>query len=451
MRRFLRRWLVLAAVCAGGLIYLLVAGISGAGSAAAHGGRAAGSQAHAAVRSTLHAPPTGPAADASARLRHVWSVDTRQGIIELLGTGDGSRVGWNRHFAEWGGLIGPHWWQSALAMLTAIHYAEQTNWRSPLLEHVIAVTYNKNVWKPKTDEKFDFINQYMDDTVWWGLAWLNASEYELYYRHDVRDAARYLEVAETDATYVARRRQCGGIVWELGSPAGTITNAEYIALTAELSQYRRSSSTFHNPELADRWLADAQGTLKWLEQTGLVNLGAGTLKDTLASHRCRTTLGGPLAYTEGEVADALVQMGLAMNDPSYYQTAGRFLRYVLDPAHGFLNHGVLQEHCEANAICTHNINRYDITAFKGIFMTAMSDWTMATGSHEFFPFMRTQATEIVRNDIQGPAPNDVCPSTHSCQFAFSWSHPFRTTPGPERLVTVGTQESALGALVAVLS
>ena len=439
----------MVAVCAGGLIYLLVAGLSGVGSAAAHGRRSASSQVQRAAGSS-HRPESGAGSTASSRLAHVWSVDARKGIVELLGTADGSRVGWNRHFAEWGGLIGPHWWQSALAMLTAIHYAEQTNYHSPMLEHVIRVTYDKNVWKPKSLEKFDFINQYMDDTVWWGIAWLNASEYELYYRHDVPDAARYLAVAEADARYVANRRQCGGIVWELGSPSGTITNAEYIALTAELSHYRRTSSTFHDPGLADQWLSDARGTLRWLQQAGLVNLRAGTVRDRLASHRCHTLLGGPLAYTEGEVADGLVQIGLATNDPSYYKTAARFLRFVLDPAHGFVRNGLLQEHCESNNICAGLINRYDITAFKGIFMTSISDWTMATGSHEFVPFMRRQASAVVRNAIQGPAPNDVCPSTHSCQFAFSWSHPFRKTPGPERLVTVGTQESALNALIAVL-
>lgn len=451
MRGFIRRWLLLVAVCAAGLLYLLVTGLSGPSSAAAHARRLTAIRQAARSASSNQAPVASPASGLSAHLRHIVSVDTREGIIELLGTHDGSRVGWNRHIAEWGGLIGPHWWQSALAMLTLIHYAEQTDYRSPLLEHVIKVTYDRNIWKPKTDEKFDFINQYMDDTVWWGLAWLNASQYELYYRHDVRDATRYLAVAETDAGYVAHRRQCGGIVWELGSPAGTITNAEYVALTAELSQYRRTSSSFHDPGLAERWLADAQSTLRWLQREGLVDLSAGTVKDSLASHRCQTVLGGPLAYTEGEVADALVQLGLATNDPSYYHTAGRFLRYVLDPAHGFLNHGVLQEHCEAYDICTHSINRYDITAFKGIFMQAISDWTMATGSHEFFPFIDRQATAVVHNAIRGSAASDVCPSPHSCQFAFSWSHPFHTTPGPERLTTVGTQESALSALIALLS
>ena len=92
-------------------------------------------------------------------------------------------------------------------------------------------------------------------------------------------------------------------------------------------------------------------------------------------------------------------MGNALNDPSYYRTAARFLRYVLDPSHGFVVNGVLQEHCEAIALCTRNSlgNRYDITAFKGIFVQAVADWTAATGSHEFEPFLEAQARAVVRN------------------------------------------------------
>jgi hypothetical protein len=387
---------------------------------------------------------------AAARQQHVWAVDAGRGAVELLGTHDGSRAGWNRHIAQWGGLIGPHWWQSALAVITLIHYAEQTDSHSLLLQHVLDVTYRRGIRQPHTDQPFDFINQYMDDTVWWGLAWLNASEYELYDRGNLRDATRFLRVAEKDAAYVAHKRQCGGIVWALGSPAGTITNAEYVALTAELSQYRRTSSTFHDPGIAAKWLSDARHALRWLQQRRLVNLSAGTLKDRLDSRRCGEVLGGSLAYTQGEVADALVQMGTALNEPFYYKVAARFLRYVLNPSHNFVVHGVLQEHCEAQALCTHNLNRYDVTAFKGIFIQAVSDWTTATGSREFVPFLRSQASAVVRNAVLGPTRGGVCPSAHSCQFGFSWAQPLSQTPGPERLVTVGTQESALAALTAVL-
>jgi hypothetical protein len=438
MRSSLRRWLAILGVCAGGTL----AGLATLAAAHAHHrGRRAPVAAHAAQHHARH--------ERAYPWQHIFAVDAQRGVREFLG-GDGARVGWSPALAEWGGTVGPHWWQSALAILTLIHYAEQTKPHSRLLQHVIDVTYRRGVRQPHTDQPFDFINQYMDDTVWWGLAWLNASEYELYYRRDLRDATRFLRVAEKEARYVARRSQCGGIVWELGSPAGTITNAEYVALTAELAEYLRTSSTFHDPGRAAGWLADARRRLAWLQRTGLVNLRAGTLKDSLAPHRCHTLVGGPLAYTEGEVADALVQLGNALNDPSYYATAARFLRYVLRPSSGFVIHGVLQEHCEAVNLCTGNLNRYDITAFKGIFVQAVADWTAATGSREFEPFLRSQAQAVVRNAIRGPARNGLCPSAHSCQFGFSWARPFGQTPGPEKLATVGTQESALSALIAVL-
>lgn len=446
MRLSVRRLLVVLAVSGAGAIAYLVLAQTPAPSAAARSAHHASHHrpvAHHGVRRTHHRAPT--------RWSHIWSVDAQRGVREFLG-GDITRVGWSHKLAEWGGTVGPHWWQSALAILTLVKYAEQTNSHNRRLQHVIDVTYNKGVRQPHTDQPFDFINQYMDDNVWWGLAWLNASQYELYYRHNIHDATRFLRVAEKDAIWVAHKRQCGGIVWSLGSPAGTITNAEYVALTAELSQYRRTSAAFHDPGLAARWLSDARRSLGWLQRVKLVNLGAGTIKDSLAPHRCQTRTGGPLAYSEGEVADALVQLGNTLNDPSYYRTAARFLRYVMRPSNGWVVHGVLQEHCEADALCTHNSlgNRYDVTAFKGIFVQAVADWTAATGSHEFEPFLAAQARAVVHNAIEGPTHNGVCPSAHSCQFAFSWAQPFRATPSYEQLATAGTQESALAALTAVL-
>jgi hypothetical protein len=392
-----------------------------------------------------------------SRSLNVWAVDARYAVKELLG-GDGSRVGFGRRLAEWGGTNGPHWWQSALAVLALVQYMERTNSHSQAIQNVLLAIYRRNVrvpggfvlqYRPGSTRKYYFTNQFMDDTVWWGLAWLKASEYELYYRQNTRLAGEFLKVAEKDASYVAGKRQCGGIIWELGSATGTITNAEYVALTAELAQFRRTSSTFHNPGLALRWLADARGTLKWLQRAGLVNLRTGTVKDRLGNGRCQTIIGGPLAYSEGEMADALVQMGNALNNPGYYRIAARFLRYVLNPAHGFLSHGVLLEHCEASHECDGSFNRYDITAFKGIFVQAVADWAEATGSKKFLPFLRKQGEAVIHRALVSGRRDGRCTSAHSCQFGFSWTLPFSRTPGPERLVTVGTQESALAPLTAL--
>jgi hypothetical protein len=67
-------------------------------------------------------------------------------------------------------------------------------------------------------------------------------------------------------------------------------------------------------------------------------------------------------------------------------------------------------------------------------MLAMDDWDRATRSSEFRPFLRTQLTSIVSHDMTPPP---------RYWFGLSWGG------GVQRmLVTTGTQESALSALIA---
>jgi hypothetical protein len=87
-----------------------------------------------------------------------------------------------------------------------------------------------------------------------------------------------------------------------------------------------------------------------------------------------------------------------------------------------------------------------VTAFKGLLVQAIDDFSRVTGSGEFSGFLRAQATAITSHDILGAsrrAPG--CRSPHTCQFGFSWARALNPM-----LVTVGTQESALDALTAVL-
>jgi hypothetical protein len=408
MRARLRRALTFAAVCAGAL--------------ACWGG------------SVASATPT-------------WSAAAAQGAQELIGTGDGSAVAWNPATGQWGGQTATHWWQSALAIMTLVRYAERTHDSSPVIQRVLLRTYELNRWQSGPDRQSNFTDRFMDDTAWWGLAWLAASQYELYDRGDRPDASTFLAVAEADASYIASRpRPCGGVEWALQSAPDTITDAEFVALTAGLARYRNASGVFHDPKLGSRWLSEASAILGWLERSGLVDLAAGTVANNLGNSACLLH-GGPITYTEGEVADALVQVGEALRDPSYYQQAAAFLRYAISPASGLTFNGVLQDQCEAQSPnCAGNANRLDVTAFKGIFMQAVSDWSAATGSTEFGSFVGAQAAAIVSNDIWGASPQAPgCSSPHSCQFGLSWARPL-----PSMLVTVGTQESALAALTTAL-
>jgi len=391
---------------------------------------------------------TGGSAQAAAGAPPSFAVAASRGIEELLGTGDHSPVGWNYNTGLWGGHIPANWWQSALAVMTLIRYAERTGSVNPLYQRVLVRVYTRNIYKPHATARRDFVNQFMDDTGWWGLAWAAASRYELYDRGDHGDAARFLALAEADARYIASQpRLCGGIEWGIGYPPDTVANAEFIALTAGLYSFRNTPGSFYNPGQAAIWLDDARAALSWLEHSGLVNMQAGAVFDGL-DRGCHV-IGGAMTYTEGEVAEALIQMGTALQDPSYYDEAAAFLRYTISPASELVTNGILQERCESIlGKCDDLHFRMDLPAYKGLFIDAVSDWSTATGSPAFDGFLRTQASAVVTNAIRGPNNDPArCRTPHTCQFAFHWTG--ERDPAPLG-VTLGGQESALDALTAVL-
>jgi hypothetical protein len=397
------------------------------------------------TRASIPALPRVPVATDSPS----FAVAASRGVQELLS--DDRSVAMNPRTGLWGGHARPNWWQSALALQTILRYLERTNNVNPLYQRVIERIYQRNVYKPLSTAKRNFANEFMDDTAWWGMAWLEASRYELYYRHDRSDAAKFVAVAEYDARYIlAAPRQCGGIVWALRRAPDMVTNAEFVALAARLASYRAAPGLFHNAQKAATWRADAAYFLRWLSHSGMVDLHIGMVLDRI-NGGCHKFIGGPLTYTEGEMSDALTQMAIALHQPYYFRLARRFIRYVLNPKHGLISHGVLQEHCEALSGACHAMrNRLDIPAFKGIFVQAVADWTQATGKDTFVRFLHNQAAAVVDNAVvnrQDEPANCKVPS--DCRFAFIWGRTL--DPGPPPVpVAVASQESAIDALTAVL-
>jgi glycosyl hydrolase family 76 len=401
------------------------------------------------TRSTRASIPPPVARIAVASTSPSFTAAASRGIQELI-KGDRT-VGWNSYTGLWGGHARPNWWQSALAMQTLVRYLERTDNLNPLYQHVLDRIYQHNVYKPFSTAKRNFANEFMDDTAWWGVAWLEASRYELNYRHDRARAAKYLAVAEYDARYIVRApRQCGGIVWALRRAPDMVTSAEFVSLAARLSSYRQAVGVFHDAAKAAEWLTDARYVLNWVEHSGMVDVRWGYVLDRIKGG-CHDFIGGPLTYTEGEMADALTQMGIATHQPIYFKQAARFIRYVLNYKSGLIAGGVLQEHCEAlSGACHHMRNRLDIPAFKGIFIQAVDDWRQATGRIAFERFLHNQAASVVNNAIvtrENQPANCAAPDT--CRFGFIWGRQLGQGPPPVP-VTPASQESAIDALTAVL-
>ncbi len=382
----------------------------------------------------------------------------RQGTRELLGFGDPHNpLRFDPNSGLWGGYTSyhtsdanPDWWQSALATWALVRYLEATGSTDPAYQDVLDRTFELNVARPRGPRgRPNFANEYMDDTGWWGLAWTEAARYELDVRGDGRLAARYLAVAEWDANYIARApRICGGIVWQLGYPSDTISNAEFGALTAELYAIRHARGPFHDAGKAAGWLRRARWALSYLRSHRLVNLRAGSVRNGM-TRRCRPD-SGPLTYTEGEVADAFIQMGAALHNKWYFAQARTFLDYTIRPSSGMSRDLVLQEYCESRRSMCHSKRQFDVSSFKGIFAQATADYDLATGTHLYRPWLRAQAGAILANAVSDGKRRTHCATPHGCQFGLYWSRLVAPASAPVP-VSLGSHTSALQALIAALA
>jgi hypothetical protein len=398
----------------------------------------------------------------------------REGMYELIGwhpNGHGSGtfsidgnnvVSWNYNSGLWAGAELAHWWQSALALRTVVRYLERTGTTSPYYQQVLLRTYRLEVQHPIAIASSYFVNKFGDDTAWWGLAWLEAANYELHYVHDTSAARTFLWTAEYDARYIERlKKSCGGIVWQVGFPSDTITNAEFTSLAAELYAFRNAPGPFHDEAQAQVWLRDARADLSWLEHSGLVDMKRGRVLDRM-TRSCKPKA-GPLTYTQGEMAEALIQMGNALHQRSYYRQAKRFLDFATLRRNSNMvtRQGIMQQPCESNrGRCVPKPDRgrlsgtptetwLDQLSYKGVLGEAIDDYVTATGSTRYAAFLRRQATAIVNNAITDPKgrPGN-CSSPSTCRFVFYWAWPLN--PSRPMIVNTATEMSALDVLTGVL-
>jgi hypothetical protein len=378
-----------------------------------------------------------------------FALAARNGVKQLIGLGGPSPVS-QQADGLWGGHTLPNWWESALALLALTRYVERTHSTQPIYQRAILKLYHHNVVRPGTHAPLNFGNEFNDDTGWWGVAWLEAARYELYVRHDMTYATKFLNVAEWDANFIsAQSRRCGGIEWGMGKPPDTITMAEFLSLTAGLYSLRNAaSSPFHDAAKAAHWRADTMWGWGWLRHSKLINVKIGRVYDKLLPGSCKRW-GGPLTYSEGWVAEALVKMAVAFHSPTYFRYAKAFLHYAVTPTDGLIQNGIIREKCEAgDRSCKGLKTTLDIPAWKGLLVNALSDWDAATGRKTFEPVIRAQATAIVNDSILVEV-RHRCASPNTCLFSQFWIQPKDYGAWtPE--ATVGGQESAIDALTAAL-
>lgn len=380
--------------------------------------------------------------------------------LELAGSGDGSPIRWFPGWGLWGNHNAPpgarvnwgspYWWQSALDLRSMIRYLEATHDANPIYQQIIQQTYQQNVNRPGTPVPINFGNKFMDDTGWWGLAWLEAARYELSVQGNATLAARYLKVAEWDANYLWNGPHVchqQGIEWQLGAPPDTITNAEFIALAGQLGYFLRQPGPLQDTAAANAWTMRGWQILWWLRHTHLANVSTGHVWDSLDSS-CNK-IGGALVYTEGEMAAGLVQMGLATGQRFYFTQAQHFIQFAFMSRSKMLSGGVLQQPCEAQqSRCLGSNWLADSTVYKGLFVDAVADWQTATHSHIYDDWLRRQAQAVIQTAASNGTQLANCQTPSDCQIGFYWAR--AVPPSAQPPVTPGTQMSGLSALTDAL-
>ncbi|WP_394834129.1 glycoside hydrolase family 76 protein [Pendulispora rubella] len=275
------------------------------------------------------------------------------------------------------------WWNSANALTAMLDYWTRTGKAS--YRYAIANTFDKNRGN-------DFTNEYLDDTGWWGLAWVRA--------YDLTGEPRYLDMAKKTAEYMNTYRDgtCGGGVWWRTDKSykNAITNELFIKLTAAL----------HNRIAGDTmYLQRARETWQWFQASGMINAN-NLVNDGLDSATCRNNGQTTWTYNQGVILGALVQLHDATGDASLL-TKARQLADASSASTALNPSGILREPCEGGDCGA------DGPSFKGIYVRNLGELDRALAGRPYRVYLQRQAdAAFARN------------RTTLDQYGLHWNGPF---------------------------
>jgi predicted alpha-1,6-mannanase (GH76 family) len=257
----------------------------------------------------------------------------------------------------------------------------------------------------------DFVNDYYDDNLWWGLAWAAA--------FDLTGDARYLDAARVifaDAAAGWDDTFGGGLWWSRARRyKNAIPNELFLTLAARLHQ-RAPDGT--------RYLDWAERTWAWFRASGMIGPG-GLVNDGLTD-RGENNGGTTWTYNQGVILGGLAALHQITGDRDALEQGTA----IADAALGRLTRppGILTEPHEAAT----KLRDTDRPQFKGIFVRNLLDFHRVRPDPAYRALILGNARSIWDRDRNAGS-----------QFGLHWAGPFDRADA-------GRQSSALDALNAAV-
>ncbi|MBM9466004.1 glycoside hydrolase family 76 protein [Nakamurella leprariae] len=297
------------------------------------------------------------------------------------------------------------WWNSANALTAVTDFMLTSGDRR--YQWVV-----ENTWTQKRNAaQGNFINELIDDTGWWALAWIRA--------YDLTGESRYLDTARTGIDFMWQHADdtCGGGLWWTVNRTykNAITNQLFVKAAAELG--RRLSG-----EAGASYVDRAVQVWDWFEASGMINDDL-LINDGLNAGTCRNNGQTTWTYNQGVVLGALVALEQATGREEYLERA-RELADASTDAEALHVDDVLTEPCEDSGC------GIDAPSFKGIYVRNLGELNRALEDHPYSDYLVDQATTAYEHD-----------RTDDNQYGLHWG-------GPVAFVSAATQQSAVDLLVA---
>jgi predicted alpha-1,6-mannanase (GH76 family) len=298
-------------------------------------------------------------------------------------------------------FTGTGWWNSANDLTAIIDNIRVTGMGS--YKYVIA-----NTWSREINQYLgEFRNSYMDDTGWWGLAWVDA--------YDLTGNVTYLHTAEDDANYMAGYwdRTCGGGIWWSSAKTykNAIANELYLYLNADLHNVIHGDTTY---------LARAKAEETWFNHSGMIN-GSDLINDglTIKSNGTCVNNNGPVwTYNQGVILAGLTALYQATGTTATLNEAVRLADASsrsgkLNPVSATAPDGELADPSSGGG---------DEPTFKGVYVRGLGTLNSAVAGRPYSCYLSRQAATAYAHDRNA-----------ADQYGNLWAGPWSSTPqnGPD--------------------